>query len=351
MVRNEGLRRITTIGAAFLVVALVAVLVLWGARPAEGAFPGTNGKITFTRDPEPDINGDVNNEIYVMDADGDPQTRLTNNDQDFDNNPTFAPNGTRIAFDSGRDGNDNIYVMSASDTNLDGNGENLKRLTKKTAEDEEPAFSPSGTRIAFSSDRANLGGNYDIFVMKARPEGRKNRPKNLTKNTPLAHDSEPSFSPDGDQIVFTSDRQGNDEIYVMDTNPATNDITRLTNNAAFDTDASFSPDGDQIVFRSTRGTGGNSEIFVMDAVDTAPADGEGDNMTNLTNDSASDAWPAFSPDGTKVVFRSNRTTGTGVDNSDGETEIFVVNANDGSGLVQLTNNSDPDARPDWGPLP
>jgi Tol biopolymer transport system component len=216
MVRNEGLKRVTTIGTAFLVVALVVVLVVWGARPAEGAFPGTNGKITFTRDPEPDINGNVNNEIYVVDADGQNETRLTNNGQVFDNNPAFAPNGTTIAFDSFRDGNENIYVMDASDTNADGNGDNLKRLTKKTSSDGEPSFSPSGTKIAFTSDRTDLGGNNDIYVMKAKPEGRKNRPKNLTKNTPLAFDDEPSFSPNGKKIVFTSDRQdSNGDIYVM----------------------------------------------------------------------------------------------------------------------------------------
>jgi Tol biopolymer transport system component len=345
MLKSDGLRKATAIAAALL-VALIVVLVLWEAGPAKAAFPGTNGKITFTRDP-----ADANNEIYVMDADGDPETRLTNNLQVFDSNPTFSPNGTKIAFDSFRDFNDNIYMMDAFDTNLDGNGDNVKRLTKKTASDTEPAFSPSGTKIAFTSDRADPGGdNYDIYVMKAKPEGRRNRPKNLTKNA--AYDAEASFSPNGTKIVFTSTRDDADgDIYVMNSDGT--GVTRLTSNEAYDADANFSPDGTKIVFRSGRNDNGNdpSEVYVMDAVDS-DNNGEGDNMTNLSNDStASDAFPAFSPDGTKVVFRSNRTTGTGVDNDDGETEIIVVNANGTGGLVQLTNNADPDALPDWGPLP
>jgi Tol biopolymer transport system component len=341
MLKSEGLR-ITTIAAALL-MALVAALVLWGARPAEGAFLGDNGRITFTRDPV-----DSNNEIYMMDSNGNNQTRLTNNGDVFDSNPTFSPSGTRIAFDSFRDGNDNIYVMSASDTNGDGNGENVKRLTKKPASDTEPAFSASGTKIAFVSDRSNLGGSPDIFVMKAKPEGRTNRPKNLTRNS--AYDYEPSFSPDGTKIVFTSNRDdaNGEDIYVMNSDGT--GVTRLTSNPAFDFNASFSPDGNQIVFGSERAVGDTGgEVFVMDAVD-ADNDGEGDNMRDISNSSAHDGSAVFSPDGTKIAFRSNRSIAAG-DPSTTDSEIFVVNAADGLGLTQLTRNDVADNRTDWGPLP
>jgi Tol biopolymer transport system component len=324
-------------------VAVGLTVLIGTIKLAKAAFQGNNGKITFISDRETPGHDD----IYMMNANGSNQIRLTTN-QVQDSNPTFSPSGTLIAFDSDRDGNENIYRMNASDTDADGNGDNLKRLTKNTTNDEEPAFSANGKKIAFVSDRISPGGNRDIYVMKAKPEGKKNRPHILSQNA--ADDSEPSFSPDGTKIVFTSGRddpQG--DIYVM--NSEGTGVTRLTSNPAFDSDPNFSPDGTKIVFRSGRVVGDNSEVFVMDAVDS-DNDGEGDNMTDISNDStANDAFPAFSPDNTKVVFRSNRNAGTGVDNPEQDYEVFVINANGIGGLTQLTKNDKADARPDWGVAP
>ena len=344
------------VAAAVLAVGLLALV---GTKPAEAAFSGTNGKITFTSDRDLTFQSD----IYVMDQNGFNQTRLTNN-QTFDGNPVFSPSGTKIAFNSFRDLNDNIYVMDAKDeiNNLtgdpgqDGNGDNLKRLTKKTASDTQPAFSPNG-KIAFTTDRADPGGKLDIYVMKAKPEGKRNRPRNLTKNTPAFDDYDPSFCSNGDKIVFTTLRDEvnndfNENIYVMKSDGT--GVTQLTSNTAFDSDANFSPDCTKIVFRSGRVAGDNSEVYVMDAKDEEDnvthdpvPDGEGDNMRNISNNSANDGPPAFSPDGNKIVFRSRRTT---VDNPEGDDEVFVINVN-GTGLTQLTVNDDADNFPDWGVAP
>ena len=136
-------------------------------------------------------------------------------------------------------------------------------------------------RIAFASNR---DGNYEIYVMDA--DG-----ANLQRLTNNPHgDSSPSWSPDGKQIAFTSKRDGHvingiptDEIYVMDTDGG--NPQNLTNNPHADYYPSWSPDGKQIAFASDRD--GNFEIYVIDA--------DGGNPQNLTNNPHADYYPHGHP--------------------------------------------------------
>ena len=129
----------------------------------------------------------------------------------------------KIAFDSSRDGDGEIYIM-----NIDGSEQ--IRLTNNTANDWDPCFSPDGSKIAFESDR---DGNFEIYIMNIDGSGQLN----LTNN--LADDGEPSFSPDGSKIAFTSYRDGNDEIYIMNVDGSGQ--VNLTNNTAGDEKPCFSP--------------------------------------------------------------------------------------------------------------
>jgi Tol biopolymer transport system component len=106
------------------------------------------------------------------------------------------------AFTSLRDGE--VYVMNAD-------GTAPTRLTNNTAIDEQPAWSPDGAKIAFTSDRAG-SKNLDIYVMDADGTA----PARLTVTRGL--DADPAWSPDGTKIAFISYRDGNSEIYVMNAN-------------------------------------------------------------------------------------------------------------------------------------
>src|SRR6266566_4413226 len=128
-------------------------------------------------------------------------------------------------------------------------------------------------------------------------------------------------------IAFQSDRSGNYEIYVMTRGGAP--LVRLTNTTAANGQPSWSPDGAKLAFTSDRD--GNREIYVMNA--------DGTNQIRLTNNAATDYWPAWSPDGAKLAFESDR---------DGNLEIYVMNA-DGTNATRLTSNSTEDSSPAWSP--
>jgi TolB protein len=140
-------------------------------------------------------------------------------------------------------------------------------------------------KIAFTSNR---DGNFEIYVMNSDGSGETR----LTIGA--ASEDSPAWSPDGNKIAFVSDRDGNREIYVM--NADGSGEKRLTNNPAVDDSPAWSPDGTKIAYNSNRD--GNTEIYVMNA-----ADGSGQTrMTHATNPANTFYYPSWSPDGTKITF-------------------------------------------------
>jgi Tol biopolymer transport system component/putative hemolysin len=254
-------------------------------------------------------------QIYVMNADGSNPHRLTSG-LGWQGPLSWSPDGKYISSARGGD----IWVMDAD-------GSNPRNLTNYGAGDQEPAWSPDGQHIAFSSNRAgrSSGQAYatDIFVMNADGSD----PHNLTDSA--TSDTSPAWSPDGSQIVFQSDRDGNWEIYAMaadGSNPR-----NLTNSeSSYDASPAWSPDGGTIAFDSDRD--GDREIYLMDA--------DGSNVRRLTDRQGMDGLPTWSPDGSTIAFQSDRG---------GESqEICVMEVK--SGDVQcLTEHMAFMA--DWSPLP
>jgi hypothetical protein len=215
---------------------------------------------------------------------------------------------TKIAFTSFRDENSEIYVMKAD-------GTAQTRITNHWTTDSQPAWSPDGSKIAFSSWSAGNYGrdNYEIWVMNANGTGQTR----LTNNA--AEDYGPAWSPDGSRIAFYAEGDGNDDIHVMNANGT--GLTRLTDNPADDSYPAWSPDGTKIAFQSERD--GNWEIYVMNA--------NGTGQTRLTHNDVFDGAPAWSPDGSKIAFSSAFHVTWGSD-------MYTMNA-DGSGQASLTNDN------------
>jgi len=132
------------------------------------------------------------------------------------------------------------------------------------------------------------------------------------------------------KIVFASNRDGTAQLYSMNTDGS--GVLRLTDDAANDESPRWSPNGSQIVFQSDRDNvfSGMADIYLMNA--------DGSGQVRLTSDGSDDSAPAWSPDGTKIVFQSARN---GVNY-----QIYVMNA-DGSGQVNISNSAANDTQPCW----
>ncbi len=338
-----GGARALSLGGA--VLALAALVGLTFAGPsAHSAFPGENGRIACdgARGPAPPSDppppGFSQAEVYTMDPDGSNVRLLTDNTvQDVD--PAWSPDGTRLSFDSLRDSSSlEIYTMRSLD------GTDVRRLTFSPAEDRRTSWSPDGS-IAFQTGRDT---NFNIYRMNGA-DGSDQR--GLTVDP--EQDTQPAWSPDGTKIAYRSSREGNSggDIFTMDPDVGeTKDLQNVTNSPGVgDFAPHFSPDSRQIAFQA-RLADGSLAIYRMNADGTGPATF----LTTVTLEagrrfSNNESNPAWSPDGTRIVFHSDRdrdpsSTDPGLRDN---VEVYTMNASDGSDVRRLTNSPGFDGRCDW----
>jgi|GEM_PF-2956898 len=279
--------------------------------------------------------GDVHDsQIYVMALDGSSQRQITTA-RGHSWGPRISPDGTRLFFSSVAPGEHQTHDAAGGGTSGTGNHDiylvdvvgstaddlTLTNITNITAGwltwDNGWAWTPDGSQITYATDR---NGNWDIYTMYLDgTDGQR-----LTDDP--AQDGWPSWTPDGKQVVFASDRTGDWEIFIM--NADGSNVRQLTDRpGTTDLFPEVSPDGTMIVFTSQVESVNEGDIYVIPI--------EGGEPTRLTSTAALNNMPSWCPSGEQIVFTSDR---------EGNENIYIMNA-DGSGQTRLTDDPGEDTSP------
>jgi hypothetical protein len=303
------------------------------SQPTGANVPVTEGRIVFTRG-EP---GSGDSVTYTVGTDGSDEEQLFFDGQS--EGPQWAPSGTEIQIFCCDDG------MAAHFVDPD-TGDLLRALPPPDPSLETfcgSAWSPDGKRVAcevFGADDPGLNGIYSI---RSSDGGGLER---ITSN-PGGDDIPGDYSPDGTRLVFIrSHENGRAGIFV--TRLDGSGLHRISPPGALIDESDggvWSPDGSMILLEVRASEEHHSEIWVVSPDASSPHELPIDPACGglLTDPSSAGCFdPAWSPDGSKIVFARS--------NADGEANLYIVNV-DGTGLVQVTDGGVFDHQPDWGMPP
>lgn len=267
---------------------------------------GLTGKIVFV------CYDGQDDELCLMNADGSGRAQLTNNSVgDF--YPALSPDGQRIVFARQIRGS-NYEIFSL---NVDGTGE--RQLTSNGAQNYAPELSPDGRTVAYVS--THEGNAQHIWLMDA--DGANNR-----RLTSEGENIDPTWSPDGTQIAFASNRGGTRQLWVMNADGSA--PRQVTDLADMGGRSDWSPDGARLTFYAGPRANLGRNVFIINV--------DGSGLLKLT-EGGDNLGPAFSPDGAWVAFASFRT---------GRNTIFVAPSGGGP-AVAVSAPTRSDYQPRWGP--
>jgi TolB protein len=250
-------------------------------------------------------------EIYISDYDGANQRRVTVN-RNLNITPSWSPDAEAIAYTS--------YASGFPDIRISFIRKGLLQMPARgndTAHNWLPAYSPDGRRIAFSSNR---DGNFEIYVMNT--DGSNVR--RLTRHTGI--DTTPTWSPSGTHVAFISERDGGKNIWRVDASGLEPPV-KLTNESDVDRPTWSPPPLNEIAYTARTG-GAGYDIKILDVATRS--------VRAITTGEGSNESPAFSPTGRHIAFTTTRW---------GKTQIAIV-GRDGRGVRQITRNGE-NKFPNW----